>query len=160
MSLRRRSKRHVPNPTCRQSDLAAGYAPVWQADLYREGASMHHCIGSYADEIRDGRRCSVYSIRRGGERLATAGLLLNNGTARLQQIRGPCNARSCRNKSARQCSVGYERKHAEGPASAQAKGPYNSLVRQQERRCLHGVFDEEVRCNIKVPPAMRRSKHR
>jgi hypothetical protein len=68
--------------------------------------------------------------------------------------------RSCRNKSARQCSVGYERKHAEGPASAQAKGPYNSLVRQQERRCLHGVFDEEVRCNIKVPPAMRRSKHR
>jgi hypothetical protein len=53
---------------------------------------MHHCIGSYADEIRDGRRCSVYSISRGGERLATAGLLLNDGTARLQQIRGPCNA--------------------------------------------------------------------
>src|SRR5262249_804977 len=46
------------------------------ADLYREGASMHHCVGTYAEEVRAGRYC-VYSICRSGERLATAGLILD-----------------------------------------------------------------------------------
>ena len=60
------------------------------ADLYREGASMHHCIGTYADEVRGGRYY-VYSIRRDGERLATAGLLLDGARAILAELRGPCN---------------------------------------------------------------------
>jgi len=61
------------------------------ADLYREGASMHHCVGTYADEVRAGRYY-VYSICRDGERVATAGLILNGERARLHQLRGPCNA--------------------------------------------------------------------
>jgi hypothetical protein len=61
------------------------------ADLYREGASMHHCIGTYAGEVRAGRYY-VYSIRRDAERLATAGLVLDGARAILAELRGPCNA--------------------------------------------------------------------
>ena len=61
------------------------------ADLYREGASMHHCIGTYAEKVRRGRYY-VYSIRRDAERLATAGLVLHGARAKLAQLRGPCNA--------------------------------------------------------------------
>jgi hypothetical protein len=61
------------------------------ADLYREGASMHHCVGTYAKEVRGGRYY-VYSICRDGERLATAGLILIGDRVRLHGIRGPCNA--------------------------------------------------------------------
>jgi hypothetical protein len=53
------------------------------ADLYREGLFMHHCIGTYADKVRGGRY-SVYSIRRNGQRVASAGLILQSargGTA-------------------------------------------------------------------------------
>jgi hypothetical protein len=61
------------------------------ADLYREGALMHHCIGTYADAVRGGHYC-VYSIRRDGERVASAGLVLRGARAELDQLRGPCNA--------------------------------------------------------------------
>ena len=61
------------------------------ADLYREGASMHHCIGTYAEKVRGGRYY-VYSIRRNGERVASAGLVLHGARAELDQLRGPCNA--------------------------------------------------------------------
>jgi PcfJ-like protein len=61
------------------------------ADLYREGASMHHCIDTYAERVRRGSYY-VYSIRRDGERLATAGLVLHGARAKLAQLRGPCNA--------------------------------------------------------------------
>jgi hypothetical protein len=61
------------------------------AELYREGAFMHHCIGTYADKVRGGRYC-VYSIRRNGERVASAGLVLRGARAELDQLRGPCNA--------------------------------------------------------------------
>ena len=61
------------------------------ADLYREGASMHHCVGTYAEKVRAG--CYyVYSICRDGERLATAGLILIEDRVRLHEIRGSCNA--------------------------------------------------------------------
>jgi hypothetical protein len=60
------------------------------ADLYREGAFMHHCIGTYSEEVRVGRYY-VYSIRRNGERVATAGLVLQGARAVLHQLRGPCN---------------------------------------------------------------------
>jgi hypothetical protein len=61
------------------------------ADLYREGAFMHHCIGTYSEEVRGGRYY-FYSIRRNGERVATAGLVLQGPRAELDQLRGPCNA--------------------------------------------------------------------
>jgi PcfJ-like protein len=52
---------------------------------------MHHCIGTYAEEVRGGRYY-VYSIRRDAERLATAGLVLDGARAKLAELRGPCNA--------------------------------------------------------------------
>jgi PcfJ-like protein len=61
------------------------------ADLYREGAFMHHCIGTYSEGMRGGHYY-VYSIRRNGERVATAGLVLHGARAELHQLRGPCNA--------------------------------------------------------------------
>jgi len=61
------------------------------ADLYREGAFMHHCIGTYSEEVRGGRYY-VYSIRRNGKRVATAGLVLHGARAILQELRGPRNA--------------------------------------------------------------------
>jgi PcfJ-like protein len=61
------------------------------ADLYREGALMHHCAGTYVPDVRAGTYC-VYSVRRDGERVATAALIRNGSRAQLQQLRGPCNA--------------------------------------------------------------------
>jgi hypothetical protein len=61
------------------------------ADLYREGASMHNCIGTYAERVRRGGYY-VYSIRRDAERLATAGIVLHGARAKLAELRGPCNA--------------------------------------------------------------------
>jgi hypothetical protein len=60
------------------------------ADLYREGAAMHHCVGAYSLSVVEGEHY-VYSIRRDGERVATAALARQDGRAVLQQIRGPCN---------------------------------------------------------------------
>jgi hypothetical protein len=60
------------------------------ADLYREGTLMHHCIGTYVHDVIGGR-CYVYSIRRDGERIATAALIRKQGHSVLAQIRGPCN---------------------------------------------------------------------
>jgi hypothetical protein len=62
-------------------------------ELYREGAAMHHCVGTYADDVRAGW-LYVYSVRRDGERVATLALARDRtGTkAQLYQLRGPCNA--------------------------------------------------------------------
>jgi len=60
------------------------------ASLYREGTAMHHCVGTYGDEVRCGE-CYVYSIRRNGERVATVALYRDNGRTYLDQIRGRCN---------------------------------------------------------------------
>jgi len=46
------------------------------AELYREGAAMHHCVGSYAGEVKRGG-IYVYSIRRDGKPLATLALTRN-----------------------------------------------------------------------------------
>jgi hypothetical protein len=68
---------------------------------------MHHCIGTLADEVRDGRYC-VYSIRRDGARVASAALVIQgarnciNSEAHLTPRR--------RSKSLQQYSVGYKRK--------------------------------------------------
>jgi PcfJ-like protein len=61
------------------------------ADLYREGATMHHCVGTYAEEVRAGR-FYVYSIRREGEHVATASLIRDGSSAQLHELRGPCNS--------------------------------------------------------------------
>ena len=60
------------------------------ASLYREGTAMHHCVGTYGDQVQRGD-LYIYSIRRNGERVATLALGRDNGRAYLEQIRGPCN---------------------------------------------------------------------
>jgi PcfJ-like protein len=60
------------------------------ASLYREGTAMHHCVGTYGDQVQLGSTY-IYSIRRNGERVATLALGRDGGRAYLDQIRGPCN---------------------------------------------------------------------
>jgi hypothetical protein len=60
------------------------------ASLYREGAAMHHCVGTYGDRVQRGD-LYIYSIRRNGERFATLALGRHNGRTYVEQIRGPCN---------------------------------------------------------------------
>ena len=60
------------------------------ASLYREGTAMHHCVGTYGDEVLHGD-CYIYSIRRNDERVATVALCRHNGRTYLEQIRGRCN---------------------------------------------------------------------
>lgn len=64
------------------------------AALYREGAAMHHCVGTYAGQVTAGHYC-VYSVKRDGERVATMALgrcYGMGGKVSIEQIRGPCNA--------------------------------------------------------------------
>jgi len=61
------------------------------AELYREGAAMHHCIGTYIDAVQSGE-CYVYSVRQADKRIATFALVRCAVSAALSQIRGPCNA--------------------------------------------------------------------
>jgi len=60
------------------------------ASLYREGTAMHHCVGTYGDQVQRGD-LYVYSIRRSGERVATLAIGRHDGSPYLVQIRGPCN---------------------------------------------------------------------
>ena len=59
--------------------------------LYLEGATMHHCVGTYAPEVKDGGIC-VYSVRCEGQRVATLALARRGKEAAIIQLRGPCNA--------------------------------------------------------------------
>jgi PcfJ-like protein len=61
------------------------------ATLYREGAAMHHCIGTYASRVQSGELC-VYSVHHKAERVATLALCRHNGRTFIEQMRGPCNA--------------------------------------------------------------------
>jgi PcfJ-like protein len=61
------------------------------ASLYREGATMRHCVGTYADSVRNGG-LQIYSVRRDEERLATVSLARCDRSAQLSELRGPCNA--------------------------------------------------------------------
>jgi hypothetical protein len=63
------------------------------AELYREGAAMHHCAGTYANDVKRGYSY-FYSIRSDGKRVATLALdraAVGNSVA-ISQLRGPCNA--------------------------------------------------------------------
>jgi PcfJ-like protein len=60
-------------------------------ELYREGAAMHHCIGTYVDAVQSGG-CYVYSVRQADKRIATFALARCAVSAELSEIRGPCNA--------------------------------------------------------------------
>jgi PcfJ-like protein len=61
------------------------------AELYREGAAMHHCIGTYVDAVQS-NRCYIYSVRQADKRIATFALARCAVSAELSEIRGTCNA--------------------------------------------------------------------
>ena len=62
------------------------------ADLYREGAAMHHCVGTYAGEVQSGSMY-IYGVLSAGERVATLALVRAAGDkATISQLRGHCNA--------------------------------------------------------------------
>lgn len=84
-------------PAAKVGDLEI--VPITDMDaLYLEGSAMHHCIGQYVDSVLAGR-FYAYSIRRGGERVATLGLKRSfkfeqdvcTYKAEITQIRGHCN---------------------------------------------------------------------
>jgi PcfJ-like protein len=65
--------------------------PVTTAvDLYREGHEMHHCVATYADDIRNGTSY-VFSVRQNCERVATMSLVRDCARILIDQVRGPCN---------------------------------------------------------------------
>jgi hypothetical protein len=60
------------------------------AELYREGHAMHHCVGTYGYRVAMGD-CYIFSLRKDGEREATIELIQSGGRVALGQVRGPCN---------------------------------------------------------------------
>jgi hypothetical protein len=83
-----------PDPWC-CAGLSCGYeiVPIANAaDLYREGHSMHHCVGSYAHRVAAGE-VYLYSVRKDKERIATLELVMLGERVALGQVRGPCNTR-------------------------------------------------------------------
>jgi hypothetical protein len=59
--------------------------------LYKEGRTMHNCVGSYDRQVAAGN-CYLYSVRRDDNRFATVELVRNGASVRTRQIAGPCNA--------------------------------------------------------------------
>jgi hypothetical protein len=80
------------------------------AALYREGAAMHHCVGTYADAVQSGS-LHVYSVRRNGQRVATLAIERDptSTKAQLVQLGGPCNAQPPKAVT-QQCDDGCMRK--------------------------------------------------
>lgn len=56
---------------------------------------MHHCVGSYSHDVRSGRS-RIFSLRRGGRRVATIEIGKQFERLALHQVRGPCNAMPAR----------------------------------------------------------------
>ena len=83
----------LPDPWC-EGDTINGYTitPLTtSADLYREGKTMHNCVGTYVENIRFGG-CYIFSVTKNGARTATVELVNNEGRPELAQVRAPCNA--------------------------------------------------------------------
>ncbi len=70
-----------------------------EGELYREGAALNHCVGSYARRIHNGAYC-VYGVRRTHEgqeceRVATVGLTKDRkGKVVIDQVSGRSNNRT------------------------------------------------------------------
>lgn len=60
--------------------------------VHQEGEIMHHCVGSYANYVAEGRYL-VYAFSVGGERSSTLGIWAEDGKYRYNQHYGFCNKR-------------------------------------------------------------------
>jgi hypothetical protein len=81
-----------PDPWC-PGGIHGGFdiVPVTtSADLYLEGRLMHHCVGTYGDDVRSGR-CYIFSVRKDQAPIATLELVRGSTGVTIGQIRGPCN---------------------------------------------------------------------
>jgi PcfJ-like protein len=91
-----------PEPWC-PAGYSGGFAIipiVSAAELYLEGRTMHHCVGTYGGSVQGGH-AYVYSIREGGERIATLSLQRYEQRATIEQLRGPCNKQVSKKSSVR-----------------------------------------------------------
>jgi hypothetical protein len=82
-----------PEPWCNGGD-ALGYTirPIVNAaDLYREGRTMHHCVGSYSHRVMAGQ-AYLYRIRKRSEPIATVELVRDGEGVAIGQVRGPLNS--------------------------------------------------------------------
>ena len=61
------------------------------AELYREGKRMKHCVGSYMSEVT-WNNCYFHHVEKGDEPVATVQLLREGTKPKLGQVRGPCNS--------------------------------------------------------------------
>lgn len=59
-------------------------------DIHQEGEVMHHCVGSYANYVAEGRYL-VYAFSVNGERSSTLGIWVEDGKHRFSQHYGFCN---------------------------------------------------------------------
>jgi hypothetical protein len=81
-----------PEPWC-DGDKVNGFTitPITNVgDLYLEGKAMHHCVATCADGVAAGLRY-IFSVTENDKHVATAEILPHGDTARLGQVRGPCN---------------------------------------------------------------------
>ena len=90
-----------PEPWCPAGN-SGGFEVVpitTSADLYREGYALHHCVGAYGSAVQYGH-AYVYSVREGGERIATLSLQRysnapRSNNARTVQQTGIQKSRAC-----------------------------------------------------------------
>lgn len=72
---------------------ACGYrfTPLLTADeLREEGDRMHNCVATYMEKVAAGH-CLIYSIRRGGQRMATMEIAPREGTPVITQLLAASN---------------------------------------------------------------------
>ncbi|MEQ8824685.1 MAG: PcfJ domain-containing protein [Filomicrobium sp.] len=59
-------------------------------DIFEEGRAMHHCVSVYASNVFTGG-CWLYSIKKGGARVATLEVRTRHNGFELAQIKSHCN---------------------------------------------------------------------
>ena len=105
VDLQRRFRRYPPDLATLDDEFDYGQLPLGlivaghlftaltsPRALLEEGQAMHHCVGSYADDVRVGRS-RIYSVWFEDRRVATVEIELIGSTRyRPVQLRGPRNA--------------------------------------------------------------------
>lgn len=87
---------YAPLPVEAEFDGYTFHALRTRPAIFEEGACMHHCVATYVETVF-ARQCWLYSVQRGGQRIATLEVRLARPvpgrTARflMPQIKGPFN---------------------------------------------------------------------
>ena len=82
---------YAPQPNEPSSVAEFEFVPLRSGeDLIVEGTMMRHCVPSYMRDVLSATSC-LYSMRKGGKRIATLELSSGNRPV-VRQLKGPCNA--------------------------------------------------------------------